>query len=122
MVHDHSLRRRHGDERLRARQGQIEAGRARLLALLDQAPHVRAFVEDNVRRFNGAAGDPPSFDLLDGLLAEQAYRVAYWRVAGEEINYRRFFDINELAAIRMEVPASSTRRTRSSSGSSVRAA
>ena len=94
-----------GIERLRARQGQIEAGRARLLALLDQAPHVRAFVEDNVRRFNGAAGDPPSFDLLDGLLAEQAYRVAYWRVAGEEINYRRFFDINELAAIRMEVPA-----------------
>ena len=66
---------------------------------------MRAFVEDNVRRFNGAAGDPPSFDLLDGLLAEQAYRVAYWRVAGEEINYRRFFDINELAAIRMEVPA-----------------
>ncbi len=35
----------------------------------------------------------------------QAYRLAYWRVAGEEINYRRFFDINELAAIRMEDPA-----------------
>ena len=38
------------------------------------------------------------------MLAEQAYRVALWRVAGEEINYRRFFDINELAAIRMEDP------------------
>ena len=35
----------------------------------------------------------------------QAYRLAYWRVAAEEINYRRFFDINDLAAIRMEDPA-----------------
>ncbi len=54
--------------------------------------------------FNGTAGDPRSFDRLDALLGEQVYRLAFWRVAGEEINYRRFFDINELAAIRMEVP------------------
>jgi (1->4)-alpha-D-glucan 1-alpha-D-glucosylmutase len=65
---------------------------------------VRAFVEDNVRIFNGTPGEPRSFDLLDALLDDQAYRVASWRVAGEEINYRRFFDINELAAIRMEEP------------------
>jgi (1->4)-alpha-D-glucan 1-alpha-D-glucosylmutase len=57
-----------------------------------------------VRVFNGTPGEPHSFDLLDQLLDDQAYRLAYWRVAGEEINYRRFFDINELAAIRMEVP------------------
>jgi (1->4)-alpha-D-glucan 1-alpha-D-glucosylmutase len=49
--------------------------------------------------------DAHSFDGLDALLSAQAYRLAYWRVAGEEINYRRFFDINELAAIRMEDPA-----------------
>jgi (1->4)-alpha-D-glucan 1-alpha-D-glucosylmutase len=94
-----------GVERLTGRQAQIERGRTRLLEVLDAAPPVREFVEENVRRFNGTPGDPPSFDLLDGLLADQAYRVAYWRVAGEEINYRRFFDINELAAIRMEDPA-----------------
>jgi len=41
---------------------------------------------------------------LDGLLSDQAYRLAFWRVAAEEINYRRFFDINDLAAIRMELP------------------
>ena len=34
----------------------------------------------------------------------QAYRIAYWRVAAEEINYRRFFNINELAGLRMELP------------------
>src|SRR5205823_9948195 len=32
------------------------------------------------------------------------YRLAYWRVASEEINYRRFFDVNTLAAVRMERP------------------
>ncbi|HEU5194197.1 MAG TPA: malto-oligosyltrehalose synthase, partial [Methylomirabilota bacterium] len=87
-----------------ARRREIDIGRKRLAALLDSSPAVRAFVEDNVRFFNGTPGDPRSFDLLDALLDDQAYRVAFWRVAGEEINYRRFFDINELAAIRMEEP------------------
>src|SRR5262249_30710171 len=63
---------------------------------------VRGFVEDNVRLINGTPGDPRSFDLLDTLLADQAYRVAFWRVSSEEINYRRFFDVDQLAAIRME--------------------
>ena len=48
--------------------------------------------------------EPASFDLLDGLLGRQVWRLSYWRVATEEINYRRFFDINGLAAIRMEDP------------------
>ena len=87
-----------------ARRREIDIGRKRLAALLDHAPAIREFIEGNVRVFNGAPGDPRSFDLLDGLLDDQAYRVAFWRVAGEEINYRRFFDINELAAIRMEQP------------------
>lgn len=55
-----------------------------------------------LRRFNGKAGKPNSFDLLDNLLNRQYYRLAHWQVASEEINYRRFFDINELAALRME--------------------
>ncbi|WPC65043.1 malto-oligosyltrehalose synthase [Rhodoferax ferrireducens] len=41
-------------------------------------------------------------DALHALIEAQAYRLAYWRVAVDEINYRRFFDINELAALRME--------------------
>ncbi|PYL53297.1 MAG: malto-oligosyltrehalose synthase [Verrucomicrobia bacterium] len=45
-----------------------------------------------------------SFDRLDELLNAQSYRLAFWRVAAEEINYRRFFDVNDLAAIRMELP------------------
>lgn len=87
-----------------ARRHHEAQGLARLDTLLEKSPEVRAFVEDSVRRFNGEVGDPASFDLLDDLLDDQAYRLAFWRVAGEEINYRRFFDINQLAAIRVEDP------------------
>ncbi|MET0541294.1 MAG: 4-alpha-glucanotransferase, partial [Variovorax sp.] len=45
---------------------------------------------------------PAERDTLHALLELQAYRLAYWRVAADEINYRRFFDINELAALRIE--------------------
>lgn len=76
----------------------------RLAALVDGSVTVRLFLDENVRAINGTKGNPRSFDLLDQVLNDQAYRLAYWRVAAEEINYRRFFDINELAAIRMEDP------------------
>ena len=78
--------------------------RRRLSALMDTNPAARSFLDENLRQINGVKGDPKSFDLLDALLNDQAYRLADWRVAAEEINYRRFFDINELAAIRMENP------------------
>lgn len=76
----------------------------RLVSLVDGSAMIKMFLGENVRQINGTKGDPRSFDLLDQILNEQAYRLAYWRVAAEEINYRRFFDINELAAIRMEDP------------------
>jgi len=76
----------------------------RLAALEAQSPDVRAHIVNAVAVLNGRRGDPRSFDALDALLAAQAYRLAHWRVAAEEINYRRFFDINDLAAIRMEDP------------------
>jgi (1->4)-alpha-D-glucan 1-alpha-D-glucosylmutase len=91
-------------DKLAARRREKEIGHEKLRALLAASDPVREFIEENVRLFNGTPGDPRTFDLLDALLADQAYRAAFWRVAGEEINYRRFFDINELAAVRMEQP------------------
>lgn len=76
--------------------------RRRLSVLMEDYAPIRNFLDENVRQINGVKGDPRSFDLLDSLLNDQAYRLADWRVAAEEINYRRFFDINELAALRME--------------------
>jgi (1->4)-alpha-D-glucan 1-alpha-D-glucosylmutase len=62
----------------------------------------RQKIEQAVTRLNGHAGDARSFDALDRLLSAQHYRLCHWRVAADEINYRRFFDINDLAALRME--------------------
>jgi (1->4)-alpha-D-glucan 1-alpha-D-glucosylmutase len=82
-----------------------EVAKRRLAALCEASLRIREFVDANVRTFNGTVGDARSFDLLERLLDAQAFRLAFWRVAGEEINYRRFFDVNGLAAIRMEEPA-----------------
>ena len=90
---------------LAERHREKEVIKRRLAALTARSPRVLAHIERAVAAFNGTPGDPRSFDRLDALLSSQAYRLAYWRVAAEEINYRRFFDINELAAIRMEDPA-----------------
>lgn len=75
----------------------------RLLArICREIQEVRQFVEENIILFNGEAGKPESFDLLHLLLKKQPYQLAFWRVASDEINYRRFFDINDLAGIRTE--------------------
>lgn len=78
--------------------------RERLAALVGNSEKIRRHVEENVREFNGTPGRPETFDRLHDLLELQPYRLSYWRTAVHEINYRRFFDINELAAIRMEDP------------------
>jgi (1->4)-alpha-D-glucan 1-alpha-D-glucosylmutase len=91
-------------EKYRERRREAEVVRRRLQRLRDTSPAIHEFLEENVRIFNGQKGDPRSFDRLDNLLERQAYRLADWRVAAEEINYRRFFDQNQLAAIRVEDP------------------
>ena len=90
------------EPKLEERERETGVIRKRLATLMRDSPVVTAFVGENIRLFNGTRGIPQSFDLLDELLNEQAYRLASWEVASEEINYRRFFDNNELAAIRME--------------------
>jgi (1->4)-alpha-D-glucan 1-alpha-D-glucosylmutase len=54
-------------------------------------------------KLNGRPGDPHSFDLLEQLLRTQHYRLAYWRVGLEELNYRRFFDVTGLVGLRVEL-------------------
>ena len=53
---------------------------------------------------NGKEGEPASFDALHALLEVQPYRLAFWRTSSEQINYRRFFDVNDLVGLRMENP------------------
>ncbi|MFE8644577.1 malto-oligosyltrehalose synthase [Sphingomonas sp. NCPPB 2930] len=60
------------------------------------------WIQACLKLLNGTPGEPRSFDGLDALIRRQAYRLAYWRVAGDDINYRRFFDVNTLAGVRQE--------------------
>ncbi|MCO6440304.1 MAG: malto-oligosyltrehalose synthase [Nitrococcus mobilis] len=89
------------EERLREK----EVCKRRLAQLCREAPAVAEFLAGNVAFFCGRCGEPESFAPLHGLLERQAYRLAHWQVAADEINYRRFFDVNDLAALRMENPA-----------------
>jgi (1->4)-alpha-D-glucan 1-alpha-D-glucosylmutase len=92
-------------EQIATRAREKETVKRRLAALVERSAEVDALINQSVTRLNGVAGQPRTFDELDALLNAQSYRLAHWRVASEEINYRRFFDVNQLAALRMEDPA-----------------
>jgi (1->4)-alpha-D-glucan 1-alpha-D-glucosylmutase len=91
-------------EKIAERAREKEIVKRRLERRGQEAPQVQRAIEKALVQINGRPGDPRSFDRLDELLNAQSYRLAFWRVAAEEINYRRFFDVNDLAAIRMELP------------------
>ncbi|MBI2677954.1 MAG: malto-oligosyltrehalose synthase [Candidatus Koribacter versatilis] len=76
----------------------------RFAALAEHSSAVRDHIARALPRINGRVEDARSFDPLHALLEAQAYRLAHWRVSAEEINYRRFFDVNDLAGVRMENP------------------
>ena len=73
-----------------------EVLRARLAEMCEARPEVAAAIEAEIEALNH---DP---DALDGLLSRQNYRLAYWRTGAEELSYRRFFNIETLAGLRVE--------------------
>jgi (1->4)-alpha-D-glucan 1-alpha-D-glucosylmutase len=89
-------------EETRERADQVVFTKSMLWELYTGSPEIKEFIDANVARYNGTKGDPASFDLLDHLLSEQLYRLSFWKVAAEELDYRRFFNINELISLRME--------------------
>ena len=91
-------------ELIEVRQREQAITKRRLDTLVQATPEVAEAIDQAVVEMNGDPGDPSSCDALDELLEAQSYRLAFWRVASDEINYRRFFAINELAAIRQETP------------------
>ena len=90
---------RRGGDRDHARSLQID-----LASLARTSPEAAEALARSAAALNGRPGEPASFLSLHRLLERQAYRLAFWHVASDEINYRRFFDINELAGIRVERP------------------
>ena len=78
--------------------------KAELAALAGERPDVQAAIAAALARFNGREDDFASWAELHRLIEDQSWRLAHFRVAADDINYRRFFNINELAGLRMELP------------------
>jgi (1->4)-alpha-D-glucan 1-alpha-D-glucosylmutase len=75
-----------------------------LADLVRRDPAASEALAQALARFRGEVGELKSWALLDSLIGKQHWRLAHFRVAGDDINYRRFFDVNDLARIRMELP------------------
>ena len=86
----------------RERYDQVAFVKGLLWELHEQNEAVKELLAANVQSFNGEVGNPESFNLLDSLLSEQFYRLSFWKVGAEEINYRRFFTVNELISVKVE--------------------
>jgi len=92
------------EAKIREREREKAIVKRRLAGLMEASPEASEAIQAALAEINGRRGEPHSFDRLERLLESEAYRLSFWRVAMDEINYRRFFDINELAAIRVEDP------------------
>jgi len=88
----------------RATEGWTESRviKRRLADLAGRNESIARHNRETADRVSGTVGDPASFAALEELLEAQAYRPSFWRVASDEINYRRFFDVNDLAALSTE--------------------
>ncbi|MEB3358344.1 MAG: malto-oligosyltrehalose synthase [Synechococcales bacterium] len=87
-----------------------------LWELYQSNPDIKDFIDHNIEIFNGvkngAKTDPDEsdtsgtarFDLLHGMLSDQYFRLSFWKVGAEELNYRRFFTVNELICVSVDDP------------------
>src|SRR4029450_6193117 len=91
-------------QRVAVRQREKEVARGRLSRLAAESEPVRRAIAAAIVQFNGEPGRADSFDALHELLESQPYRLAHWRTASHEINYRPFFDVNSPAGLRVEDP------------------
>jgi (1->4)-alpha-D-glucan 1-alpha-D-glucosylmutase len=78
--------------------------KAQLAECVAASPAARAALDERLERYHGRADDGASWRELDALIKRQHWRIAYFRTAADDINYRRFFNINDLAGLRIELP------------------
>jgi (1->4)-alpha-D-glucan 1-alpha-D-glucosylmutase len=83
-------------EALRRRYRDIRVLKAAIQRLIQSSPEVAAAFDEAVTAVN------EDHDLLHVTLERQNYRLAFWRAAGRDLGYRRFFDINNMIGLRME--------------------
>lgn len=81
---------------------QINFVKKMLWELYNTNKEIKKFIESNINNFNGIRGNSETFDLIDNLLSMQNFRLSFWKVGTEEINYRRFFYVNGLISLKIE--------------------
>jgi len=89
-------------EAIRERERDKEIHKRALAALAARNPAIASHIAHQGATMNARCAELIAPGSLHDLLEQQPWRLAFWRVAVDEINYRRFFDINELAGLRME--------------------
>jgi (1->4)-alpha-D-glucan 1-alpha-D-glucosylmutase len=89
-------------DRIAERNRDKEIHKRRLAELAARSDEIGRCIAYAIQSINGDPADPASFEELHEIIKAQAFRLANWRVASDDINYRRFFDTNDLAGIRVE--------------------
>ncbi len=89
-------------DRIAERNRDKEIHKRRLVELCARSQEIATCILGAVELINGTPADPESFEELHELIKAQTFRLANWRVASDDINYRRFFDTNDLAGICVE--------------------
>ncbi|RPI65533.1 MAG: malto-oligosyltrehalose synthase, partial [Ignavibacteriales bacterium] len=81
---------------------QIKFVKGILWELYSRRPDIKDYINEVLKTFNGTPSSPENFKLLDELHSKQNFRLSFWKVANEEVNYRRFFNVNDLISLKME--------------------
>jgi (1->4)-alpha-D-glucan 1-alpha-D-glucosylmutase len=92
----------HDWDALERRESEKELIKGRIKQLYGNSPAFRESLDRTIERLNGNPTNPETFETLHEILENQAYRLAYWMVARDRINYRRFFDVSDLIGMRVE--------------------
>lgn len=90
------------EKSIQDRRSQALFAKGLLWELYQENTDINKFVDENIEYLNGKTDDPESLNDLDQLLSQQIFRLSYWKVGAEELNYRRFFTVNELISVKVE--------------------
>ncbi len=82
------------------RSAQCSMAKGVIRRLYERHPAVRQHIKESVHEFS--TGNPGANTRFDNLMSKQNFRLAFWKVAAEELNYRRFFTVSDLICIRVE--------------------
>ncbi len=96
----HALKNLSGVRSRRERAAQSSMAKSVVRRLYEEHLSVRRHVEERVQEFS--TGSVSANARFDALMSKQNFRLAFWKVAAEELNYRRFFTVSDLICIRVE--------------------